>query len=216
MARASRRRGGDKNIDTRQALLDAVLELMNRDKSFDAMSLREVTREVGITPAAFYRHFPDMDSLGLELVSSSFRTLRELLKTVRQTPLGDGQIVRRSVETFVTYVRAHRRQFQFITRERFGGVAVLREEIDQELRLLGSELATDLARFPQAKQWSNDDLQMAASLMIGAMIRIVEQLLMARRRGEDDKALIELGEKQLRLIVLGALQWRSSEFVSKS
>jgi len=218
MARPQKRHlgRGNREVDTRQALLEAVLELMNRDKSFDAISLREVTREVGITPAAFYRHFPDMDSLGLELVSTSFRTLREMLKTVRVNPAPEQNVVRRSVETFVTYVRAQRRHFQFIARERFGGVAALREEIDHELTLLVSELATDLARYPNASKWTNEDLQVLANLMIGAMIRIVEQLLMARRRGEDDAEWIDMGEKQLRLVVLGALQWRSSELIEES
>ncbi len=48
----------DTVINTRQALLEAVLELISRDKSFDAISLREVTREVGITPGAFTGIFP--------------------------------------------------------------------------------------------------------------------------------------------------------------
>ncbi len=161
-------------------------------------------------PSAFYRHFPDMDSLGLELVGSSFKTLRLLLQTVRAGPnASDKFAVRKSVETFVTYVRAHRRQFQFITRERFGGVAVIREEIDHELKLLASELAIDLARFLAAENWTNEDLHMLANLMIGSMTRIVEQLLMGRRHGDDDADLIEIGEKQLQLIVLGAMQWKS-------
>ena len=42
------------------------------------------------------------------------------------------------------------------------------------------------------------------------MTRIVEQLLMGRRQGEDDTDLIEIGEKQLRLIVLGAMQWKNN------
>lgn len=202
---------GNKEIGTRQALLEAVLELINRDHSFDAISLRNVTKEVGVSPAAFYRHFPDMDALGLELVSSSFKTLRELLKTVRRNPLPGDHIVKRSAEIFVTYVRAHRRQFQFIARERFGGVAVIREEIDHEMQLLVSELATDLSRFADTEKWRTEDLQMVAELMIGAMIRIVEKVLMANRRGQDDATLIILAEQQLRLIVLGSLHWDSSK-----
>lgn len=209
----SSRRSGKNEIDTRQALLNATLELMSRDKSFDAISLREVTREVGITPAAFYRHFPDMDTLGLELVSSSYRTLRTLLKTVRQTGVPESQMVRRSVETLVAYVRGHRNQFQFLARERFGGVAIIRDEIDHELKLVANELANDLELFPGAKHWTHDDLHMFADLMISAMLRITEQLVLARRRGEDDSAFIEMAEKQLRIIVLGASHWRSPELI---
>lgn len=205
------RRSGSHSVDTRQALMDSVLELINRDHSFDAISLRNVTKEVGVSPAAFYRHFQDMDALGLELVNTSFRTLRELLKTVRRNPLPTDRIVQHSAETFVTYVRAQRRHFQFIARERFGGVAVLRMEIDRELKFLVSELATDLARFADMEKWRTKDLQMLAELMIGAMMRIVEKVLMANRQGEDDVQLIKLAEQQLRLILLGALQWDASK-----
>ncbi|MDF1693920.1 MAG: TetR family transcriptional regulator [Zhongshania sp.] len=201
----------DTLINTRQALLEAVLELIRRDKSFDAISLREVTREVGITPGAFYRHFPDMNTLGLELVTSSFSTLRAMLITVRANPLPKELIIRRSVETFITYVRAHRRQFQFIARETFGGVACVREAINDEFKQLEAELARDLGRIVANENWSEADLRMLANLMIRSMIQIVNQQLMARPRGEDDAELINLAEKQLRLIALGASLWQSSE-----
>ena len=54
---------GDTLINTRQALLEAVLELINRDKSFDGISLREVTREIGITPGAFTDTFQTWTAL---------------------------------------------------------------------------------------------------------------------------------------------------------
>ena len=199
----------EKSVNTRQALREAALELMDRDNSFDGLSLREITREVGVVPTTFYRHFSDMESLGLELVDDSFRTLRELLKVARQSPLQADDRVRRSVETFVTYVRAHRRHFQFLARERFGGVAAIREEIRTEVRLLQSELATDLGRFPVLNNWSTDDLNMVAGLMINAMTGIVEQVLQSRRREQDDAELIRVAEKQLRLILLGVPAWRS-------
>lgn len=203
------RRKDNKPVDTRQALFDAVLALMSKDKSFDAISLREVTREVGINPSAFYRHFPDMNALGLELVSLSFKTLRQHLKGVRANPLEAGNVVRESVETFVGYVLAHPRQFQFIIRAEVGGAASIRAEIDSEQRLLISELSTDLALRFDDPSWSSDDLQMLAGLMIGAMTRIVEQLVVESRDDESIAALTELAENQLRLILLGAEHWQT-------
>ncbi len=52
---------------TRRRLIDATLKLSAKH-GFAALSLREVCKEAGITPAAFYRHFRDMDELGLVLV----------------------------------------------------------------------------------------------------------------------------------------------------
>jgi AcrR family transcriptional regulator len=44
------------------------LHLSTSGRSFSSISLREVAREVGLVPTAFYRHFQDMEALGQELV----------------------------------------------------------------------------------------------------------------------------------------------------
>lgn len=46
----------------REALLDVALEL-SRDGGAKALSLRDVTRRVGVSPTAAYRHFADRDAL---------------------------------------------------------------------------------------------------------------------------------------------------------
>ena len=48
---------------TRADLLHAALLLL-KDNSFGSLSLREVTREAGVVPTAFYRHFSSMEELG--------------------------------------------------------------------------------------------------------------------------------------------------------
>ena len=58
----------ERKQQSRQALLDAALRLSTSGRSFSSISLREVAREVGLVPTAFYRHFQDMDHLGQELL----------------------------------------------------------------------------------------------------------------------------------------------------
>ena len=53
---------------TRQALIDAAFNQLSAEHSFSNLSLREVAREAGIAPTSFYRHFKDMNELGLTLV----------------------------------------------------------------------------------------------------------------------------------------------------
>src|SRR6201990_2417297 len=67
---------------TRRAIVAAALKLLD-ERSFSGLSLREVTREAGIVPGAFYRHFESMDALGLVLIDESFRTLRDMLCSAR-------------------------------------------------------------------------------------------------------------------------------------
>ncbi len=46
------------------------------ERSFASLSLREVAREAGIAPTSFYRHFRDVDELGLTMVDESGLMLR--------------------------------------------------------------------------------------------------------------------------------------------
>jgi AcrR family transcriptional regulator len=195
---------------TRQALLDAALDLLEGEHSFASLSLREVTRAAGIVPTAFYRHFRDMDELGLALVEESFRTLRQLMRAARAAPLPTQQLIRRSVETFVAHVRADRRHFQFVAKERAGGRSAIRSAIRAEIRLFVSELATDLGRFPALGGWRADDLEMMAGLLVAAMVHgMLDILDLPPARPDEEQALTHVLEKQLRLVVLGASQWRS-------
>jgi AcrR family transcriptional regulator len=199
----------EKKQRTRQALLDAALGLLEGEHSFASLSLREVTRSAGIVPTAFYRHFRDMDELGLALVQESFRTLRQLMRAARSAPLPTQQLIRRSVETFVAYVRANRRHLHFVARERAGGRSVVRGAIRAEIRLFVSELATDLGRFPVLAAWSTEDLQMMAGLLVAAMVNGMLDILDLPPSSADEGELVRTLEKQLRLVVLGASQWKS-------
>jgi AcrR family transcriptional regulator len=197
---------------THQALLDAALHLMEGDKSFASLSLREVTRAAGIVPTAFYRHFHDMEELGLLLVDECFRTLRQMIRAVRAAPLPQERIIRGSAEILMRQVQENRSHFQFIARERYGGVAALRLAIRREIRLFVSELATDLARFPHLNRWSTEDLQMMAQLMVGAMVNTAEDILsLPPQRQEQVQDIVRTAEKQLRLVALGVPHWRSAD-----
>jgi AcrR family transcriptional regulator len=48
--------------DLRRALLEAALSLIEA-RGADDVSLREIARAVGVSPAAVYRHFPDKQAL---------------------------------------------------------------------------------------------------------------------------------------------------------
>jgi AcrR family transcriptional regulator len=200
-----------RKVHTRQALLDAALDLVESGKSFSSLSLREITREVGVVPAAFYRHFRDVEELGLALVDESMTTLRRMIREARETPLDPQHIIRRSVETLVRHVHANRRHFRFIASEMHGGVPALRERIQREILSFRSELALDLGRLPYLNRWSAEDLQMIAGLMVNAMVQIAESLIdVPADRPQAEEEVIRVAEKQLMLISLGVPQWRSA------
>lgn len=199
----------ERRRNTRQALLDAALLQIEAGESFESLSLRSVARAAGVVPTAFYRHFASMDELGLTLVEESFRTLRAMLREARER-LPPEHVVRRSVEILVDQVREHRLHFGFVVRVGYTGNAVLRHAVRSEIRLLTSELATDLARFPVLREWTTDDLQMLAGLLVNTMIATAAAMLDAPVAAPEAEAEIARdAEKQLRMILLGVPRWRS-------
>lgn len=199
----------EKKADTRRRLVDAALVLLEK-RSFDGMSLREVTREAGVVPAAFYRHFRDMEELGLTLVDEAMSSLRAMTRAARENvPTED--IIERSVDTVVSHVQQQRAHFRFISREMFGGFGAVRQAIRREIQSFTNELALDLGRFPVLNKWSSEDLQMIAGLMVNAMVQIAGALLEAPPgHAERERQVRREAEKQLRLIMFGVPHWRSS------
>ncbi|HTY34233.1 TetR family transcriptional regulator [Mycobacterium sp.] len=194
---------------TRRAIIAAALKLL-QDRSFSSLSLREVTREVGIVPAAFYRHFESMEALGLVLIDESFRTLRDTLRGARAGRLDPNRVIESSVEIVVASITERREHWRFIYRERSGGVTVLRYAIRTELRLITSELATDLARFTGLNTWSTEDLNVLATLFVNSMIVIAEAIEDAQT-AEALEDIRRTAVKQLRMITIGIAGWRSSQ-----
>ena len=56
---------------TRRSLVEAAFSQLSAERSFASLSLREVAREAGIAPTSFYRHFRDVDELGLTMVDGA-------------------------------------------------------------------------------------------------------------------------------------------------
>lgn len=196
---------GEKKERTRRAILDAALRL-SEETGLVGLSLRQVAKEVGIVPTAFYRHFASIDELGLALVEESFSSLRDVIRDVRRGHPEVEEVVDRSVQVLDEHVRAQRAHFAFIARERSGGSAVVRSAVRHELALFERELATDLARLPM-DQWSAEDLQVLSRLIVVAMIAVAEEILEAPDR--EGPAIRARARTQLLMLVVGARNWRS-------
>lgn len=201
----SRSRSESKEL-TRQALVRAALKLLSRN-SFDSISLREVTREAGISPTAFYRHFDDMEELGLVLVEESFGSLRQMLRDARADPTMAADAINRSVETVVAHVHRHADHMRFIARERHGGVKQLRRAIRRELDLFAEELSIDLAIFPMIDMWSPEDRRMLSDLLTETMVAMAAELVEVRP--DEEEAIARRGRRQLTLVTLGITLWGS-------
>lgn len=194
---------------TRRAILDAALEL-TQERPLAAISLRQVAKEVGVVPTAFYRHFASVDELGLALVEECFTSLRAMLRDARRG--GDPavrDIIDTSVAVLVEHVRRQDRHFSFIARERFAGPPQVREAIARGIGLFERELATDLAHLPHTDSWSARDLHTLANLIVSTMVTTAEALLATEPGSEAEQAEITTVRTQLRMVMVGAVSWRS-------
>jgi len=193
---------------TRRAILDAALELSD-ESTLAALSLRQVAKEVGVVPTAFYRHFDSIEALGLALVDESFVSLRTMMRELRRGDPALADVVDRSVGVLVDHVHQDRAHFLFIARERAAGPPAVREAIRHQIELFERELATDLARLPGTDTWSGEDLRVLSNLIVTAMVSTAEAILGAAGRPGAEKQLVEQARTQLRMVLVGALNWRS-------
>ena len=197
---------GERKERTHRSIIDAALDLLE-ESSLVALSLRQVAKEVGIVPTAFYRHFDSIEDLGLALVEESFVSLREMLRDVRRSDPTYRNIIDSSVKVLVEHTHHQHSHFAFIARERVAGPPAVREAIRHQIELVERELAADLARLTDPASWSPEDLQVLSNLIVTSMVGTAESVLSARP--EQEQALVEQARIQLRMLIVGALNWRS-------
>ncbi len=199
----------EKKQQTRQALMDATLDLMEAGGGFCALSLREVTRQAGVVPAAFYRHFDDMETLGLALVTEVMRRFRTALRDVRHNEMEIGGAIEASVQIFLDYVEADRRYFMFLAREQYGGMPAVRKSITDGMLSISQDLASDLRQMPKLKHLEQMDLDIIADLVVKTVYSSLPDVLdppqVAERESQQPK--FQLVQK-LRFILVGAKRWR--------
>ncbi len=107
-------------------------------KKFSNLSLREVAREAGIAPTSFYRHFSDMDELGLEMVDEAGLMLRQLMRQARKRIDAGGSVISVSVDTFLnllliarTFSLAITRKFRHFSSFSYCGSTEIKHFVDE-------------------------------------------------------------------------------------
>lgn len=199
----------DRKDQTRKCLVQAALKLMGEGRSFTSLGIREITREAGMVPNGFYRHFRNTDELGLSLVDEVGLTLRQLLRQARQPGSTDTSVVRKSVRVYHQYVRDNRLLFLFISSERAGGSRILRSAIRQEVRHFVDDMARDMQSMPAYQAMPMPTLQMVCSLIVNTMLAAAPEILdLPVDQPAQEQTMVQSFVQQLQLILLGAAAWR--------
>ncbi|WP_345292662.1 HTH-type transcriptional repressor FabR [Kangiella marina] len=184
---------------TRQAIIQAALAHLSADHSFSSMSLREVAREAGIAPTSFYRHFDDMEALGLTLVDESGVTLRKLMRKARSRIELNGSVIQTSVDTFMEFVEKNPNIFRLLLRERTGISPAFRDAVAREIQHFKEELSDYLA------QESNYNQEQAFTIAEGLVTLVFNAGAEFLDLGPAEReALKERTTMQLRYLSFGA------------
>lgn len=187
---------------TRRALVDAAFNQLTAEKSFAGLSLREVAREAGIAATSFYRHFRDMDELGLTMVDEAGLALRQLMRQARQRIEKGGSVIAVSLETFFEFIANHPNVFRLLLRESAGTSQVFRTAVSREVNHFIEELSEYITtKYHYPRHISYAQSEAIVSITFSAMSKALD---MDKREREVLKERVIV---QLRMLVSGAAQY---------
>jgi AcrR family transcriptional regulator len=187
---------------TREKLIKVALHL-SAQKGFGALSLREVAQAAELSPNAFYRHFRDMEELGLALLDEVGLSLRRLLRTARKDSQGKKEgLTEFSVEIFMKYVNENKNLFRLFLGERQGASGSFRHAIHKEMDLFITDLTEDLERISSIHQQQFRHPSYAAEAIVAVVFTVgAEALDLPKHKQESlSSRLIE----EVNMILRGA------------
>ena len=162
----------------RRRLIDAALEL-SAAKGFSTLSLREVTQGAGLSPAAFYGHFRDMEDLGLSLLDEVGLSLRRLLREARIRTGKNQSAAKASVDVFLEYVNENKNLFRLFLGERQGASTTFRKAIHAEIDQFVIEVTEDLETSATAAGHPLTSIPYAAEAIVAVVFTVGAEALAA-------------------------------------
>ena len=188
--------------ETRQKLMDAATAVLASGRSFDTLSLREVAKLAGIAPTSFYRHFHDMEGLGLALIEEHAAGLLTLMHSVREQASEGRSVIRASVETLFDYIFSNQGMSRMILQESMARESTFRKAAEKLFVTMSSDLADFLVWDAEQRGVPLSHPQLAANSAVAILFTTGIALLNTPVKDRDRR--IEAAIVQLRMIMRGA------------
>ena len=188
--------------ETRQKLLDAAAAELATGRSFDTLSLREVAKLAGIAPTSFYRHFHDMEGLGLTLVEQCGESMRNLINEVLHQASNGRSLIRASVETLFEFFSSNQGMSRMILQESMSRQPEFRRAAERLMQTMSSDLADYLEEEARERSVPLGHARLAADSMV-AILFTAGIALLDTPADERDRH-VESAIVQLRMIMRGA------------
>ncbi len=159
----------EKKAATRQRLLAVTAETLASGRSFDTLSLREVAKLAGIPPTSFYRHFRDLNELGLALIEEHGEALFALMESVRGQVASGRSLIRASVEAVYEFIAENQGVARMIVQESMSPESPFREASEGLFLAMASDLADYIEREARERQVPVGYPKLAANAMLSIM-----------------------------------------------
>lgn len=189
----------EQKLRTRRAIIDAALSQLSAGRSFSSLSLREVAREAGIAPTSFYRHFQDMNQLGLVMVDEAGLLLRQLMRQARERIHPDRSVIQTSIETFIEFIEGNPDIFRLLLRERSGTSEEFRAAVARVFQHFVAELTEYLEAQSLPREIAALQSEAAVTLVFSSGSEFLDM------EPEQRVAHAQRLATQVRMLSLGAL-----------
>ncbi len=128
--------------DLRSALVEAGLKLLE-DRAVDALSLREVSRAVGVSATAVYRHFPDKQALLYAMCERGAQALGDVQVAAMEQAGGGQAGFDATGQAYVRFALANPALFRLMMSTRSGSDYLGQDvsAVNQAMRLLRENIA---------------------------------------------------------------------------
>ena len=219
----------DKLLDApgKRQLMAAALRLSSTSRSLNSIGLRELAREAGLNPNTFYRHFRDVDDLGLALIediSSQLRQpLRELRREAAERAVRGGKfnlpmlfgidlqrgrrVTHETVQLFFDFVDQHPTVFLIGVRELHGASPRLRQALIAVMDEFAADMTEDICNFKLLP--ANLDAAQVRQISYMVSHNLFGQVLDYLGQPERQAAIRALAEEQIIMLFAGAAVLKS-------
>ena len=191
-----------KKEQTRQRLLEVTAQALASGRSFDTLSLREVAKLAGMPPTSFYRHFHDLDALGLALIDDHRNALVSLMEDVRGQVANGQSLIRSSVEAVFEFIFDNQGVSRMIVQESMSPGSAFREASESVFLTMASDLSDYLEKDAEQRQVPIAYPKLAANAMLSIMFTTGIALLNSPQVDRDRH--INAAVIKVRMIMHGA------------
>jgi AcrR family transcriptional regulator len=198
-----------KKAKNRTKLINAALKIVEEKGGLDQASIREITKRAGLSPNAFYHHFKSVEEIGMELINQAGLALRQMMREARLANYENKNLIRSSLENYVSFIEKNKGLFLFALRSRIGGNQIIRLAIRNELRFLSYELSNDIDFTKLNPNIKRKDLEILVESYMTTMTFGTADLLANHIRPEEREEILSRVEKQLIGVALAMINWRS-------